>query len=143
MAGFVFPKPLLVAATVVLVIVPGYLGDGSGAPPGSTADYCGLNEAADQANFPGYVDFVLEDVVKNTQEQYADATTGETTYSSTSPVGGGRGAATGKATCYSGVTGNSCGKCLSEAVQYVSPCAHYTTGSAYYDQRCFLHYWQL
>ncbi|CAL1354747.1 unnamed protein product [Linum trigynum] len=118
------------------------MGGGSWADD-TTPKYCGDTLAADQTNFPGYVDFVLQALVSYTHNRDADPTTGETKFDATNPVDGGIGAATGYAICYSGVIGDSCTKCLRGGWPYVSSCRKFTSASIYFDQRCFLQFSQL
>ncbi|CAL1371652.1 unnamed protein product [Linum trigynum] len=137
MAGcyVIFPKSLL----MVVLLVVGNLGGGS------SHDYCGKTRPNDEDNFPLYVDAVLQDLVENTQQQYADAGTGDTTYTSIRPEGSAAGseAANGTATCYVGYTGDSCGTCLSNVQKYLSPCREFTTGSGYYAHKCSIAFSQL
>ncbi|CAL1387691.1 unnamed protein product [Linum trigynum] len=124
---------------MVALLVVGHLGGGS------SHDYCGKIRPKDDKHFPVYVDDVLQDLVVQTPQQNADANSGETTYISIRPAGSAAGsqAANGTATCYRGYIGNKCGTCLAKVQGYISPCRKFTTGYAYYYNKCSIGFSQL
>ncbi|CAL1398153.1 unnamed protein product [Linum trigynum] len=133
MAVHIFPAA---AALVVGLLLAGDLGAGG-------VQYCSLIPATIDPFFPTYVDSLLDELVVNTPNKDADASSGDTRFASMFPLMDGNGGARGEATCYSGVTGDSCKQCLTEARPYVSQCRNYTTGGAKYDGRCIIQFWEL